>query len=202
MKRSLVMCWFLLAFCAMPRSIFAQTSEPIVYAEVRGAVPAPVSEVWRAFTTAEGLARFFAPAAYIDPEVGGLFELYLFPDNPAGRRGLEGQRIMAFEPERRLMIGWSPPNHVRTVLGNQNVIAEVTLTATSPGETHVRLRTFGFGESPAWMDAKRYFTMRWRRVMENLKTSFEKGSVDWAEAMKRFYEDSEQFEESLKRGDN
>jgi uncharacterized protein YndB with AHSA1/START domain len=35
-------------------------------------IPAPVEQVWRAWTTEEGIRSFFAPAARVDLRVDGL----------------------------------------------------------------------------------------------------------------------------------
>ncbi len=73
------------------------------YAESVGIIPASVDEVWELFTTAKGLSSFYAREAIIDPKVGGLFELYVFPENPPGLRGIEGQQVLAIEPKQRLV---------------------------------------------------------------------------------------------------
>ncbi|MHC4780015.1 MAG: SRPBCC family protein, partial [Planctomycetota bacterium] len=60
-------------------------------------VPAPIGDVWKAWTTSQGAATFFAPAAIIEAEVGGAYELYFMPDGPEGSRGSEGCRIHSME---------------------------------------------------------------------------------------------------------
>src|SRR5258708_29666207 len=46
-------------------------------------INAPVAEVWRAWTTAEGIESFFAPkAAKVDPVPGGAFQLWFGVNNP------------------------------------------------------------------------------------------------------------------------
>jgi uncharacterized protein YndB with AHSA1/START domain len=172
------------------RSAVAEGQEP-EYAEIMGPISAPIAEVWKAFTTSDGLSSFYAPGAFVEPKVGGLFELYLFPDNPVGQRGLEGLRILAFEPERRLMIAWKAPAYVREEIGSQHTIQEISFTASGPEETIVRIRQFGFGDTAAWAGAKRYFELRGRDVHMNLKERFDHGSLDWEEAMERFWRTSE-----------
>lgn len=155
--------------------------------EFTGRLPAPVSEVWKAFTTAEGLASFLAPAAYVEPHVDGLYEWYICPECPKGQRGLEGHRILAFEPERRLMVSWGTPFMTRAVLGDQHTIAEFTFRPIDAHNSIIRMRQFGIGEGPAWRGAEIYFDARWRDVYQNLWDRFSTGKpVAMETVMQRF----------------
>ncbi len=146
------------------------------YAESVGIVPASLDAVWELFTTAEGLSSFYAREAIINPKVGGLFELYVFPDNPPGRRGIEGQQVLAIEPKHRLVLSWIAPAAIRSRIGQQTTIQEITLVPIGPNETRVRLRQFGFGESSGWSGAKEYFELRSHDVVINLKERVENGT--------------------------
>ncbi|MEO8346768.1 MAG: SRPBCC domain-containing protein, partial [Betaproteobacteria bacterium] len=54
-------------------------------------INAPLAEVWKAWTTAEGIESFFAvKAAKVEPVPGGAFELWFGVNNPEGSRGSEG----------------------------------------------------------------------------------------------------------------
>ena len=47
-------------------------------------IPAPVIEVYKAWTTREGITTFFAPDANVKLEIMGPYEIIFLPDNPAG----------------------------------------------------------------------------------------------------------------------
>jgi len=48
-------------------------------------IDAPVADVWKAWTTVEGIESFFAPkVAKVVPEPGGAFELWFGLDQPEG----------------------------------------------------------------------------------------------------------------------
>lgn len=64
---------------------------------------------WRRWTTADGLQSFFGRQCDIDRRVDGLMNIWFFPNNPPGARGAEGMRILALEPERRLVFTWDAP---------------------------------------------------------------------------------------------
>ena len=66
---------------------------------------APVERVWRAIASADGLASWAAPAARVELRIGGSYELYFRPDNPPGKRGMEGNKVLSFAPLR--MISYS-----------------------------------------------------------------------------------------------
>ncbi|MER2561249.1 MAG: SRPBCC domain-containing protein, partial [Myxococcaceae bacterium] len=58
--------------------------------EVSRLVQAPPAEVFRAFTTKEGLVRFLAPDVRFTLAANGPFEALFVPDAPAGQKGGEG----------------------------------------------------------------------------------------------------------------
>src|SRR5262245_60457765 len=68
----------------------ASNEERILRKEV--VVEAPVECVWRAWTTTEGIASFFAPNSRIEMQLGGAYELYMGMMKPdeSGKRGTEG----------------------------------------------------------------------------------------------------------------
>jgi uncharacterized protein YndB with AHSA1/START domain len=47
-------------------------------------VNAPIEAVWKAWTTSEGVATFFAPEAVVEPKPGGAFFVHI---NPYARPG-------------------------------------------------------------------------------------------------------------------
>ena len=56
-------------------------------------VKAPIAELWKAWTTVEGITTFFAPAARIEPRPGGAFEIHF---NPFAKPGMKGADDMVF----------------------------------------------------------------------------------------------------------
>jgi len=51
-------------------------------------VDAPRAEVWKRWTTVEGVTSFFAREAHLELRTGGAFEMIFLPDAPEGHRGL------------------------------------------------------------------------------------------------------------------
>lgn len=75
-----------------------------------------LDEVWNAWTTKEGVQSFFAPECRVERKLFGLYEIFFNPEAEPGKRGAEGNRIMAIEPHRMFSFTWdAPPTmpHVR-----------------------------------------------------------------------------------------
>ena len=47
-------------------------------------IPASVDDVWKSWTTKEGVITFFAPKASVELAVGGDYEMYFDPKKPEG----------------------------------------------------------------------------------------------------------------------
>jgi uncharacterized protein YndB with AHSA1/START domain len=136
--------------------------------------------LWRRWTTQEGLETFFGRKCSIEPRVDGALDIWFFPDNPQGRRGAEGMRILAFEPERRLVFTWDAPPTLPYVRAQRSGI-EVRFTPQGDARTHVRLRHFAFGDThDEWWLARAYFESAWPVVLRRLQFAAQNGRVDWA----------------------
>ena len=65
----------------------AAPKQRVLTAEVL--VPAPVEDVWAAWTTNDGIATFFAPKGMVDLRVDGTYDIWFNPDGKptSTRRG-------------------------------------------------------------------------------------------------------------------
>lgn len=144
-------------------------------------LPAPLSEVWNAWTTEEGAKAFFAPDCRIDLRVGGAYEMYFNPAGPEGERGGEGLTLLAVQPESMLSFTWNAPPSLPEVRGQ---LTHVTLYFETDGEDNTRLSLVhnGWGEGGQWEQAFDYFTRAWGEVvLPRLEYRFTVGPVDWAD---------------------
>lgn len=140
-----------------------------------------VPEVWETFTTEEGLESFLAPECHIDLRVGGLLDIYFYPDAPAGQRGAEGMRIMSVEPNKMLSFTWSNPRDFPEIQGQWT---HVTLKFFPAGSRHNMTRLVlihdGWGDGEIWDQAYRYFVRAWRdEILFRLHYRFDRGPVNW-----------------------
>ncbi len=143
-----------------------------------GQVNAPLEEVWAAWTTADGLRSFFAREAVVDPIVDGEFSILFFPDAPAGQRGAEGNRVVAIEPQKRLLITWNCPPWLKDIVG-QRALVEYRFLETGAGTTKVQVKHFGWGSGADWENARRYFEGAWVVVLARLEYRFRNGPIEW-----------------------
>lgn len=156
----------------------AQASDRILRTEMT--VPAPIEDVWAAWTTDPGVQTFFAPGSHIEPRVDGLYEIYFEPSAPAGSRGADGMRILVFEPPNRLVFTWNAPASQPEIRGQRTVVT-IQLRAEDAKRTRLTFSHSGWGEGAAWNTAYDYFDAAWNGfVLPSLVRRFEKGPLDWS----------------------
>lgn len=142
-------------------------------------ISAPVSEVWKAWTTKQGAKSFFAPECKIELRVGGAYEMYFDPEASPGKRGGEGLTILAIQEERMLSFTWNAPPTLPSVRGQ---LTHVTLRFQELQENRTALSLVhdGWGEGGEWDQAFDYFTRAWGEVvLPRLEYRFEHGPIDW-----------------------
>jgi uncharacterized protein YndB with AHSA1/START domain len=127
-------------------------------------VAAPVAEVWRSWTTVEGVRGFMAPEANIELEPGGAYEIFFEPQAAVGDRGGEGNRVLAVDPPRMLSFSWNAPPHLETVRPQRTHVV-VRLSEVSAGSTRVVLRHDGWGQGGQWEEAVAYFQRAWGEIV-------------------------------------
>lgn len=140
---------------------------------------APPSEVWKAWTTAEGIATFFAPGGQVDLKVDGTYDIWFNPAGPPGQRGAEGMRILDVDAPRRFAFTWNAPPTIPAIRGRRNVVI-LDLAPLDGNRTRFRFTQLGWGEGPDWDKAYDYFDQAWNAVvLPRLKRRFETGPLDW-----------------------
>ncbi len=133
---------------------------------------ATVAEVWKKWTTTEGITSFFAPQADIELAIGGKFELYFMLDNPSGEQGSEDCKILSFLPEKMLSFSWNAPPQFPNVRKQKHWYI-LEFNKQTETETQLQLTGLGWKDSDEWNDVYFYFDNAWTMVLNNLKKSFE-----------------------------
>jgi uncharacterized protein YndB with AHSA1/START domain len=160
------------AFATFMRDATAQPLAPDIV--VTKVIDAPVAEVWKAWTTPEGIESFFAPkAAKVVPEPGGAFELWFGLDQPEGQRGSEGCLFHSVVPMRQLVFEWNAPPTLPTIRKLRTLVY-LDFSEVDGNRTSLTLRNFGYGQGENWMKAKMYFERAWPAVMASLEKRFAK----------------------------
>jgi uncharacterized protein YndB with AHSA1/START domain len=145
-------------------------AERAIHGEV--IVDAPPSEVWAAWTTEDGIKSFFAPDCSIDLRVDGRYEMYFLPDGEPGKRGGEGVRFLAIQPEKMLSFTWNAPPHLPETRAQWTHVV-IRFFEEDRGRTRVTLHHDGWGDGGQWDETFTYFERAWREiVLPNLSKRF------------------------------
>lgn len=135
-------------------------------------INAPVAEVWKAWTTVEGIESFFAPkAAKVVAEPGGAFELWFGVDLPEGTRGSEGCLFHSVVPMQQLVFEWNAPPTIPTIRKLRTLVY-LDFAPVEDNKTSLTLRNFGYGQGEEWAKTKAYFERAWPAVMASLEKRF------------------------------
>jgi uncharacterized protein YndB with AHSA1/START domain len=135
---------------------------------------APPERVFQLWTTLEGVRRFLAPDARIDPRVGGRYEILFQPDkDPEGvRQGTKGAHILRLEKNRVLAFEWRGREDMAE-MNIEPLPTRVELTfepvAGQPGRTHLSLTHSGFLRGAGWDRSYDFFNQAWAVVLARLK---------------------------------
>ncbi|HKW01045.1 MAG TPA: SRPBCC domain-containing protein [Vicinamibacterales bacterium] len=136
-------------------------------------VPATVDEVWKAFTTREGVKTWLWPDARIDVKPGGDWYV-LAPDGATAGGGA----IVSVDPPRRIVISALAPEKFPTVR-SERTRATFEFAPASPGGTIVTLVQTGWKTGPEWDAAYEYLAVGNAQLLAQLRWRFESGPIDW-----------------------
>jgi uncharacterized protein YndB with AHSA1/START domain len=150
--------------------------ERVIRKEV--AVSAGLDQVWKAWTTLEGITTFFAPEARVELAIGGRYEMLFDLDAPPGSQGSEDCRVLSYLPGEMLSFDWSAPPQFPTVRRERTWVV-VQLGPQPEGTTMVRLTHLGWREGDEWERVFAYFTRAWDVVLARLAHRFVVGPIDW-----------------------
>jgi uncharacterized protein YndB with AHSA1/START domain len=139
-------------------------------------IDATLEEVWRALTTGEGIARWFAPYATVTPGEGGSASIGWDP------KEMWETAITVWEPQRRMQTASEMPSKD----GRMVRLAVDYYVEVHGGRVRVRLVHSGFDDS-SWDDYIDGLDAGWSFFLFNLKHSLERHrGVDRRQLFARF----------------
>ena len=143
-------------------------------------VPGSSVDVWALVATAEGWRTWAAPVAALDLRSGGLLETSY---NPAARIGDPGNirnRVLAFTPERLLVIqiADAPPGFPHADLARELTTA-IELEPVDASHTRVRITMMGYRDAPGFETLYAFFDRGNAFTLTKLRERIEHGPVDW-----------------------
>lgn len=166
----------LMAHCIPYYRYVTEVSDKILLKDVT--IPAPVADVWNAWTTDEGVRSFFSPNTNVMLAPGGPFEICFLMDNPYGLRGSEDCRFLSYVPEKMLSFEWNAPPEFGPLRDIRTIVV-IFFEPVSPKETRLIFHHTGWGKGEDWDKLYGYFDRAWGYVLGNLKKRFESGPLEW-----------------------
>ena len=138
------------------------------------------SEVWEAWTSAEGLKTFFAPGAKMELRIGGPYEVYFNLDGPQGMRGSEGCVVLSYVPMEMISFSWNAPPSIPTLRDKgEKTWVVLSLGEVAGGRVKVSLSHVVTQHGEDWDKYYDYFEPAWDVIMGRLALRFSRGPVDW-----------------------
>lgn len=143
-------------------------------------VNADQSEVWDAFTTSEGYMAWASPFAHIDFGVEGIMETSYELDGAVGREGNIQLRIVAYIPERLLVLKTdkAPPGFASEAMLEQ-LVSVFEFMPTQDGRTRILVTGVGYGDDEESEKLKNFFIQGNAWSLNALHERFESGPTDW-----------------------
>jgi uncharacterized protein YndB with AHSA1/START domain len=144
-------------------------------------VPASSHDAYAAFTTSEGFASWAVPVAKVEFRVGGYIEASYDPDAKFGDPGNIKNQIIGYVPDRLLVIHniQAPPGFADPELF-QRTVTMIEFIALDAQHTRVTITNAGYGSGDRFDTLYRHFEWGDAYTLQELKTRFVKGPVDWA----------------------
>ncbi len=137
-------------------------------------VTAPLAEVWRSWTTSEGIKGFLGVNSKIQLDIEGAFEIYFADDAPEGQRGGETCKVLSYLPQRVLSFSWNAPPDFGHLRGKHTWVV-VEFQELDGGKVKVRLTHLGWGQGDDWNKLYDYFDRAWGGLLSALEARFAGG---------------------------
>jgi uncharacterized protein YndB with AHSA1/START domain len=152
----------------------AQADDSPKVLRIELSIPAPVHDVWEAFTTKQGLSSWLAPDVSVELKPGGDW-LVKFPGSTGGGT------IVSFIPDKEIVINALAPNRFPQV---RSARTRAVFTFTAEGNsTLLRLSQTGWQSGPEWDAAYEYLAVGNAQILAMLHHRFVAGPTDWQKAM-------------------
>lgn len=127
---------------------------------IEGIVPAPAAEVWKAFSTAEGLKTWIAPVVSIDLRVGGVISTHYTKTATIGSPGTINLPIINYlEGEMlTLKVNLNENFTAKARAEDKNLQEIIQIIPASSNSTRVVSSMIGWGTGKEWDDTYKFFS--------------------------------------------
>jgi uncharacterized protein YndB with AHSA1/START domain len=136
-------------------------------------LPCDAARAFEMFTSSEELEKWLTAKADVEPRVGGKYELFWNPAEPAFDSTV-GCRITALEPGKLLAFEWKGPKQYSDFMNEGDPLTHVTVAFVPAEEegkpcTEVHLVHTGWRGTPEWEEAREWFVRNWEGALAELE---------------------------------
>jgi uncharacterized protein YndB with AHSA1/START domain len=175
---SIIVCGAILGIAAADETVqkgpvqVTKVSEPRKELRFQVVIPAPVEQVWQAFSTSEGLMTWLWQDCFVDlREQGDWLVRY-----PGGKTG--GGTILSFKPGRQIVMSAMAPEAFPTVR-KERTTADFSFEAVDGKNTRVSLIQTGWKQGEEWDKAYDYLANGNAMLLAQLYKRFVDGPISW-----------------------
>ena len=145
-------------------------------------VPAPVSDVWSAMTTSEGVRSFIAPVALVELKSGGCYCTNYTPGTKIGDPGTISNRVLSYIPRQMLsakinLVDIFPPQP----RAENTLFLVMEFSERDAHTTHIKASLLGFGNGEQWDKVYKFFDTGNAYTFGQLYKRFVVGPKKWPE---------------------
>lgn len=138
-------------------------------------IDAPVEEVWKAFTTKEGMESWMVAHAEIDLRVGGRMRTHYSPDGVIGDENTIENIILSYEPNRMLSIKvGKPPANFPFKAAVKHMWTVVHFEPVDGDRTRVTVCGMGYGDDEDSRKLRAFFDKGNDWTVKQLQAKFAK----------------------------
>jgi uncharacterized protein YndB with AHSA1/START domain len=146
--------------------------QPLVASAV---VNAPVKEVWKAWTTSEGIRSWMVAAGEVDLRIGGALRTSYTKDSDLKGKDVIVNTILAFDPERMLTIrNTQSPEKFPFKKAMADCWTVIYLRPVDEAKTEVVVRMNGYNSTEESQKMKAFFKQGNQMTLDALVKRFEK----------------------------
>jgi uncharacterized protein YndB with AHSA1/START domain len=128
-----------------------------------------VSRAFQYFTRAELLQEWLAPAASVEPRLGGRYELFWDPSDRENNSTI-GCRVTALSPNQFLAFQWRSPKQFKAFANGADPLTHVVVVFAAEGSgTRVHLIHSGWRSTAEWAEARAWQERAWTGAFSKLK---------------------------------
>ena len=139
---------------------------------------APVSEVWKVWTSGEGYKLVGVALAEVDFRIGGLIRSRYSAAGALGDEETIENRILAYEPQRMIAIRIErPPKSFPFREAWKSTWTVVTLTDLGNNRTYIRVASMGYGTDAESMAMRKFFESGNDLTLKTLQRNFQAGAA-------------------------